>query len=122
MAHYAKIVNDIVEHVIVIDDEQVQNLEGEWIKTSYNTFKGIHLTDGEPSEDQSKALRKNFAAIGHIYDRELDAFYCPKPFDSWILDTETCTWNAPIDMPEDGNSYLWNEEEQTWVVNVFRNE
>lgn len=108
MAHYAKIVNDIVETVIVVDDQFVGSLDGEWIKTSYNTQAGDHLQNGQP-------LRKNYAAPGYTYDRVRDAFIPHKPFSSWILDDETCRWNAPIPMPIDGLPYAWSEGQCAWV-------
>ena len=96
-------------------------------QTSYNTYGGVHYTtddDGNriPSEDQSKALRKNYAGIGFTYDADRDAFIPPKPFDSWLLDEDTCLWFAPVPMPEetdaDGNPvpYVWDEDAGDWVV------
>jgi hypothetical protein len=117
MAHYSKVLNGLVTQVIVAEAEFfetfVDSSPGEWIQTSYNTRGGVHYTEtGEPSTDQSKALRKNYAGIGYTYNVELDAFIPPKPFASWILDEETGLWNAPIPRP-DGN-YTWNEDEQSW--------
>lgn len=108
MAHYAKIVNDIVELVIVVEDMFVAELEGEWVKTSYNTQAGVHLQNAQP-------LRKNYAAPGYTYDRIRDAFIPPKPYPSWTLDEETCHWNAPIPMPVDGSAYVWDEGRSMWV-------
>jgi hypothetical protein len=130
MAHFAEIdTNNIVKQVVVIPDEQEDrgqeylandlDLGGVWIKTSYNTFGGIHLKGGEP-------LRKNYAGIGFTYDTELDAFYEPQPFISWILNEETCQWEAPVVAPNakeksinqlatvGENHYVWNEETQSW--------
>jgi hypothetical protein len=119
MAHYAKVVDGLVTQVIVAEPEFfetfVDSSPGEWIQTSYNTKGGVHYnpeTD-EPSEDQSKALRKNYAGIGYTYDKELDAFIDPKPYASWVLDEETCLWNAPVAMPTDGR-YKWNEDILNW--------
>lgn len=120
MAHFAKVVNGIVTQVIVAEPEMfdtfIDTSPGEWIQTSYNTMGGIHYNSetGEPSEDQSKALRKNFAGIGYTYNAQLDAFIPPKPYNSWILDNTTGTWKAPVDRPTDGNVYIWNEAEQSW--------
>jgi len=120
MAHYAKVVNGLVTQVIVAEaeffDTFVDSSPGEWIQTSYNTHGGVHYNPetGEPSEDQTKALRKNFAGIGYTYDRIKDAFIPPKPFASWILDEETGLWNAPTAYPEDDKSYSWNEETLSW--------
>lgn len=113
MSHYAKIVNGIVQEVIVVDDDFVSSLDGEWVKTSYNTQAGVHLQDGTP-------LRKNYAAPGYTYDQARDAFIPPKPFTSWVLNEETCHWNAPIDMPLDGSVYHWNEETQQWDKDTWR--
>lgn len=78
-----------------------------WKQTSYNTRGGQHLTNGTP-------LRKNFAGIGYTYDENRDAFIPPKPFNSWILNEDTCIWKAPVAKPNDGQRYTWNETNQTW--------
>ena len=83
-------------------------------RTSYNTRGGVHYTDGEPSEDQSKAFRFNYSGIGYTYDEERDAFIPPKPFESWVLNEDTCLWEAPVAMPDDGEMYRWDEDDQTW--------
>ena len=121
MAHFAKIdSNNKVETVIVAPDQAyVDSLGGRWIQTSYNTSAGVHYdpVTGQPSADQSKALRKNFAGIGYTYDRGRDAFYPPQPYPSWALNDTTCTWEAPIAYPSDGKIYDWNEETQQWELN-----
>jgi hypothetical protein len=120
MAHFAKVVNGLVTQVIVAESEFFESFvdtsPGEWIQTSYNTKAGVHYNPetGEPSADQSKALRKNYAGVGYSYDRVLDAFIPPKQYASWILNTETCLWEAPTSMPTDGNSYRWNESILEW--------
>lgn len=120
MAHYAKVVNNVVEQVIVADEDFfetfVDDSPGEWIQTSYNTLAGVHYESDSitPSADQSKALRKNFAGVGFTYDSELDAFIPPVVYPSWVLDTDTCQWNPPFPMPDDGREYDWNEENQSW--------
>ena len=83
---------------------------GEWIQTSYNTKGGVHLLGGTP-------LRKNYAGIGYTYDRQKDAFIPPKPFNSWVLNEETCLWEAPTPYPIDANSYEWDETTTSWVKN-----
>ena len=112
MAHFAKVQNGLVTQVIVAEPEFfetfVDSSPGEWIQTSYNTHGGVHTLDGTP-------LRKNYAGIGFSYDRALDAFIPPKPFNSWILDEETCLWNSPVGYPEDGKMYRWNEETVNWI-------
>jgi hypothetical protein len=110
MTHFAKVQNELVTQVIVAEpeffDTFVDSSPGEWIQTSYNTHGGQH-PEGRP-------LRKNFAGIGYTYDKTLDAFIPPKPFASWVLDEETCIWNAPTAYPEDDKSYSWNEETLSW--------
>ena len=119
MSHFAKVTDGIVQQVIVAEPEFfetfVDNSPGEWIQTSYNTRGGVHYTDGQPSEDQSKALRKNYAGIGFTYDREKDAFIPPRPFVSWSLNQETCLWEAPVAYPTDGKHYTWDEATTSWV-------
>jgi hypothetical protein len=106
MSHFAKINNQgIVEQVIVAEQDFIDTLEGTWIQTSYNTRGGVHILGGSP-------LRKNFAGIGDTYDAARDAFIAPKPYPSWVLNEDTCQWNAPVSMPADG--YLWDEESQSW--------
>ncbi len=118
MSHFAKVNNGVVEQVIVAEQEFfdtfVDSSPGVWIQTSYNTRGGVHYTEGQPSADQSKALRKNYAGIGYSYDATRDAFIPPKPYASWMLDEQTCLWNAPVPYPLDDKPYQWNETTQTW--------
>jgi hypothetical protein len=120
MAHFAKVNNRIVEQVIVAEPEFfetfVDSSPGQWIQTSYNTRGGVHYNPetGEPSVDQTKALRKNYAGIGYSYDSVLDAFIAPKPYASWNLNEESCLWEAPIAYPDDGQRYTWNESTTSW--------
>lgn len=121
MSHFAKVNNGIVEKVIVADPEFfktfVDTSPGTWIQTSYNTRGGIHYdpNTNTPSVDQSKALRKNYAGIGYGYDQQLDAFIPPKPYPSWVLNEQTCLWEAPVPYPNDGKAYTWDEQTQSWV-------
>lgn len=123
MAHYAFIdENNIVTEVIVGRDEDdlVQGITS-WetyygdfrgqrcLQTSYNTLGGQHANGGEP-------LRKNYAGIGFTYDEERDAFIPPQPFESWILNEDTCLWEAPTPYPEDGEAYTWNEATESWEL------
>lgn len=118
MAHFAQIdSNNVVTGVIVIDQETL-NLgywgdPATWIQTSYNTRGGIHYgPDGEP--DGGVPLRKNFAGIGMTYDPVRDAFIGIKPFDSWVLNEDTCLYQAPIPRPDDGKPYVWDETTLSW--------
>jgi hypothetical protein len=78
-----------------------------WKQTSYNTHGGVHNNNGTP-------LRKNFAGIGYTYDEDRDAFIPKKPFNSWILNEDTCRWEAPVALPDTENRYTWNETTTTW--------
>jgi hypothetical protein len=80
-----------------------------WKQTSYNTKGGVHLSGGTP-------LRKNHAGIGYTYDETRDAFIPKKPFNSWILNEDTCLWNSPVAMPIDDNKYSWNESTLSWDI------
>jgi hypothetical protein len=111
MAHFAEIDDkNIVLRVLVTDNDApneghdwlVENLGGNWVKTSYNGN-----------------IRKNFAGIGYTYDSERDAFIPPKPFDSWLLDEATCRWVAPIPYPTDGLIYQWDEQTGDWSPSTF---
>lgn len=129
MAHFAKVSGGVVETVIVaeqafIDSGAVGDPE-QWIQTSYNTRGGIHYDPitKQPSEDQTKALRKNYAGIGYTYNAALDAFIPPK-YEwnaSWELDPVTGTWVAPVPKPADGQEYGWDEATGTWVVLDYPN-
>jgi hypothetical protein len=78
-----------------------------WKQTSYNTMGGVHKNGGTP-------FRKNYASIGYIYDEDRDAFILKKHYDSWILNEQTCIWEAPVPMPNDGQNYVWNETTKNW--------
>lgn len=127
MAHYAFLnMNNIVTEVIVGKDENDTNTNWELLyqdfrkqickRTSYNTHGGVHINPntGVVSEDQSKSFRKNYAAINYTYDFNRDAFIPPKPFNSWLLDENSCLWKAPVDYPDDGDCYEWDEENESW--------
>lgn len=112
MAHFAQIdENNVVVQVLVIPDNAEDRgqdylandlgLGGTWVQTSYNNN-----------------IRKNYAGIGFTYDSERDAFIAPKPFQSWLLNEETCRWEAPIPYPTDGVIYSWNEDNQDWEAIV----
>jgi len=129
MGNFAKVNNGIVEQIIAAEPEFfntfVDSSPGEWIQTSYNTRGGVHYQPNSsiPSEDQSKALRKNYAGIGYSYDKQRDAFIPPKPFNSWILNETTCTWKSPVDMPttalENNQYYFWNESIINWEIREY---
>jgi hypothetical protein len=116
MAHFAQIINNLVQKVIVIDnlillDENNQEQEQlgidfcksllgsdtEWVQTSYNN-----------------SIRYNYAGIGFTWDPVNQAFYAPQPFNSWTLDSNY-HWQPPVPYPTDGNEYFWDESIQDWV-------
>jgi hypothetical protein len=118
MAHWAELdENNIVTRVLVGSNEDpdegyqwlIDNLGGTWVKTSYNTQGGVHSLGGTP-------LRKNYAGIGYSYDATRDAFIPPKPFNSWLLNEDTCLWDAPTPYPTDGKMYRWVEEDLNWQL------
>ena len=80
-----------------------------WKQTSYNTLGGVHSSGGTP-------LRKNHAGIGYTYDEDRDAFIPKKPYNSWILNENTCNWEAPVARPQDDNEYSWNEQNLNWEI------
>ena len=118
MAHYAFLnMQNIVTEVIVGKDEtegptnweiHYGNIREQVCKrTSYNTIAVEHTKGGTP-------FRKNYAGIGHTYDYARDAFIAPQPYSSWLLDPNKCIWEAPVEYPNDGKQYIWNEETTSW--------
>lgn len=119
MAHYAFLdENNIVTEVIVGKDEDEEDINWEahygsfrgqvCKRTSYNTRGGTHVFGGIP-------FRKNYAGIGFTYDSQRDAFIPPRPFESWVLDEDSCLWTALHPAPDDGTPYEWDETSTSWV-------
>ena len=125
MSHFAKLDENNVVIFVTVGRQEDDGKEAEltartgdvYKQTSYNTRGGVHYDPetGEPSADQSKALRKNYAGIGSTYDEARDAFIPPQLFPSWLLNEETCLWEPPIPVPEDGKDYRWDEQAGDWV-------
>lgn len=117
MGHYAKVVDGIVEQVIVAQKDFIDTLEdsASWLKASYNTRGGVHYAPNSETPDDGIPLRKNFPSIGYHYDTEADAFYAPQPFKGWVLHSDEFIWYPPIPHPEDGNNWEWDENLETWV-------
>jgi len=118
MAHYAFLdENNKVTEVIVGKDENegginweqhYSEIKGQPCKRcSYNTIGGIHKNGGTP-------FRKNYPGYGFQYDESKDAFIPPKEFNSWLLNEDKCLWEAPIERPDDGKKYIWNEDVINW--------
>jgi len=101
MSHFAKLENNVVTQVIVAEQNFINSgAVGDsflWVQTSYNGN-----------------FRKNYAGIGYTYDKGRDAFIPPKPYPSWLLNEDTCLWDAPTPMPADDQRYTWNEETSNW--------
>jgi hypothetical protein len=115
MAHFAEIgLDNLVLRVIVVNNNELLDenhveqeskgadfcrslFGGTWLQTSYNA-----------------TIRKNFAGAGFTYDSTRDAFIPPKPFNSWVLNEDTCRWEAPVPLPEAEGQYSWDEDTQSW--------
>jgi hypothetical protein len=111
MAHFAKLgVGNIVEQVIVVSNDIATNEQAgiDFINKLYNT------RDIWKQTSYNNNIRKNFAGIGYQYDQTRDAFIPPKPFNSWILNENTCKWESPIPYPQDNKEYKWNEQTLSW--------
>lgn len=111
MAHFAKLgVGNIVEQVIVVsNDVAITEQAGvDFINKLYNT------RDVWKQTSYNNNIRKNFAGIGFQYDQTRDAFIAPKPFNSWVLNENTCRWEAPVPYPQDNKIYNWNEQTKSW--------
>jgi len=98
MSYFAKIESDTVTNVIVAEQDFVDTQAGTWVQTS-----------------DTGSIRKNYAGIGHTYDATRDAFIPPQPYPSWTVDEDTCRWEAPVDYPDDGKLYEWDESITNWV-------
>ena len=103
MSHFAKLNNNVVTEVIVAEQDFINSgAVGDsflWVQTSY-----------------SGSFRKNYAGVGFIYDAGRDAFIAPKPYPSWTLVEDTCQWEAPTAMPDDGKAYEWDESATAWKI------
>ena len=115
------VVNEVLKDSNGIEQEQLginflKTLYNEpnanWKQTSYNTHGGVHNNNGTP-------FRKNHAGIGFTYDSQRDAFISQKPYNSWVLNEQTCNWEAPIPKPDNENQYTWNEETQSWTLQTI---
>jgi len=132
MSYFAKIQSiqngkGIVDDVIAAGQDVIDSeLFGEpslWWQTSYNSRGNVHYgQDGQP--DGGVALRANYAGIGYtldttvVQDGVVGVFYEPQPYPSWVLNTQTYLWQAPVPYPTDGGSYVWDEATQSWVKGV----
>ena len=121
MAHFAKVVDSIVVRVIKAEqefmDSFIDDSPGAWIQTSYNTTGGVHVDPETRQPDDGIPLRYNYAGVGFTYDRQRDAFIPPKPYNTWVLNEDTCLWEPPVPRPTDTDTdYEYNDTTQTWDV------
>jgi hypothetical protein len=120
MGHYAKVVDSKVVQVIVAEPDFfntfVDSSPGEWIQTSYNTRGNVHYLPNSQEPSGQPAVRGNYAGLGYTYDRANDVFHAPSPYASWVMDSATWTWKAPVEMPTEGGPYSWDETAQNWVA------
>jgi len=114
MAHFAILKSgNIVEQIVVVSNDIATN-EQTGIEFLKQLYKNPHLPVIQTSYNNN--IRKNFAGIGYQYDQTRDAFIPPKPFNSWILNENTCRWKAPVAYPQDDNIYSWNEQTLSWDI------
>ena len=120
----------LVTEVIAADQDFINSgavgSPANWVQTSYNTYGNVHYAPSPPAEphtpDGGTPLRANYAGIGYTYDSSytidgvVGVFYAPQPYPSWILNTSTFLWEAPVPYPNDGNQYYWDEATQSWVL------
>jgi hypothetical protein len=111
MAHYAFLDGDNVVTEVIVGIDETELIEGESPESWYGKFRSQTCV----RTSYNGNIRKNYAGIGYTYDEERDAFIPPKPFASWVLDEETCQWEAPVAYPTDGELYSWDEDAQDWV-------
>lgn len=114
MAHFAKLENNIVIQVIVVANQDILDENGQESEQKGIAFCSNLLGGTWKQTSYNAKIRKNYAGIGYTYDEGRDAFIPPKPFNSWLLDEDTCQWKSPVDYPTDGKRYTWNEETLAW--------
>jgi hypothetical protein len=114
MAHFAQLENNIVKQVIVVSNQDILDENGQESEQKGIDFCSNLLGGTWKQTSYNAKIRKNYAGIGYTYDEGRDAFIPPKPFNSWLLDEDTCQWKAPVDYPADGKRYIWNEEKTSW--------
>ena len=116
MAHFAQLDdNNIVTQVIVVGNGELLDENGVEQESKGIAFCQSLLGGNWKQTSYNANIRKNYAGIGYTYDADRDAFIAPKPFNSWILNEDTCQWEAPTPMPTDGKFYIWDEATTSWV-------
>ena len=114
MAHFVRLENNIVIQVIVVSNQDILDENGQESEQKGIDFCSNLLGGTWKQTSYNARIRKNYAGIGYTYDETLDAFVPPKPFASWVLDTDKAQWKAPVDMPVDDKRYTWNEATTSW--------
>jgi hypothetical protein len=115
MAHYAFLDEKNIVTEVITGIDETELIEGLDPETWYGNFRGQVCK----RTSYNGNIRKNYAGIGFTYDQKLDAFIAPQPFQSWNLNEEICQWEAPVDYPNDGLTYFWNEENLDWELADF---
>jgi len=116
MAHFAKLdENNVVTQVIVVANKDTADAEGVEKEHIGAAFCERLLGGVWKQTSYNGNIRKNYAGIGYTYDASRDAFIPLKPFNSWTLNEDTCQWQAPVAMPDDGKMYRWDEDTTSWV-------
>ena len=118
MSHFAKIENGLVTQVIVVGNADTANAEGVELEHIGAAFCERLLGGNWKQTSYNGKMRKNYAGIGYAYDAVRDAFIAPQPFPSWVLNEQSCQWEAPVPMPADGKMYSWDEELKAWNVSL----
>ena len=118
MSHFAQVIDGIVQNVIVAEQSVINALPDfkNWIKTSYNTFENVHYAPNSDTPTLLMPVRGNYAGIGYTYDSINDVFYAPQPYPSWVLNTATWAWEAPIQQPNIKGVWIWDEPTISWVL------
>ena len=118
MAHFAKIgLNNKVINVVSVHNNELLDANGvEQEVLGCQFLQGITGWAVWKQTSYNANFRKHFAGVGYTYDEGRDAFIAPKPFNSWVLNEETCNWEAPVAKPDEENQYKWSEENQQWEV------
>jgi hypothetical protein len=116
MAHFAEIdENNVVQRVIVVANKDTADANGNEVESIGVAFCQRLLGGNWKQTSYNGNFRKNYAGIGYTYDAGIDAFVPPKPYPSWVLNSNTAQWEAPVPMPQDGKMYSWDEATQSWV-------
>lgn len=112
MAHYAFLDDNNIVTEVIVGRHEYETVNGisDW-EAHYGEFRGQRCV----RTSYNNNIRKNYAGIGYTYDDGRDAFIPPQPYPSWVLNEDTCRWDAPVAYPDDGQVYVWDEDTTSWV-------